>query len=274
MEFLNASGAKIPAIGFGTWPLMDEACVDMVSRALLAGYRHIDTAAFYGNEREVGEGIRQSGVAREDIFLTTKIWYSDIADGDLQRSVEGSLELLDNNVVDLALIHWPSATVSLQEAIGALNDVKTRGLARNIGVSNFTNAMVDEAASISAQPLFCNQVENHPYLDQSKMRKTCAKHGMALIAHCPLGRGGDLFQERVIVDAARSHSKTSAQIVLRWHVQHDGAGAVPKTSTPERLHENLDIFDFCLSSEEMVAISRLGAANKRICDFEFSPAWD
>lgn len=274
MEFLNANGAKIPAIGFGTWPLKDEACVDMVSRALRAGYRHIDTAAFYGNEREVGEGIRQSGVAREDIFLTTKIWYSDIADGDLQRSVESSLELLEDNAVDLALIHWPSATVSLQEAIGALNDVKTRGLARNIGVSNFTNAMVDEAASISAQPLSCNQVENHPYLDQSKMRATCAKHGMALIAYCPLGRGGDLFQERVIVDAARNHSKSSAQIVLRWHVQHDGGGAIPKTSTPERLQENLDVFDFCLSSEEMTAISSLGAANKRICDFDFSPAWD
>lgn len=274
MEFLNANGAKIPAIGFGTWPLKDEACVDMVSRALRAGYRHIDTAAFYGNEREVGEGIRQSGVAREDIFLTTKIWYSDIADGDLQRSVESSLELLEDNAVDLALIHWPSATVSLQEAIGALNDVKTRGLARNIGVSNFTNAMVDEAASISAQPLSCNQVENHPYLDQSKMRATCAKHGMALIAYCPLGRGGDLFQERVIVDAARNHSKSSAQIVLRWHVQHDGGGAIPKTSTPERLQENLDVFDFCLSSEEMKAISSLGAANKRICDFDFSPAWD
>lgn len=274
MEFLNANGAKIPAIGFGTWPLKDEACVDMVSRALRAGYRHIDTAAFYGNEREVGEGIRQSGVAREDIFLTTKIWYSDIADGDLQRSVESSLELLEDNAVDLALIHWPSATVSLQEAIGALNDVKTRGLARNIGVSNFTNAMVDEAASISAQPLSCNQVENHPYLDQSKMRATCAKHGMALIAYCPLGRGGDLFQERVIVDAARNHSKSSAQIVLRWHVQHEGGGAIPKTSTPERLQENLDVFDFCLSNEEMKAISSLGAANKRNCDFDFSPAWD
>ncbi len=274
MNILNANGANIPALGYGTWPLKDDECVEMVAKALDAGYRHIDTAAFYGNEQAVGEGMRASGLAREDVFLTTKVWPTDIGEGDLQRSVENSLKLLGIDRLDLVLIHWPSKTIPMRVSIEALNDVKQRGLVRHIGVSNFTNAMVDEANSLSETPLACNQVENHPYLDQRRMRETCARHGMALIAYCPLGRGGELFQERVVVDAAMAHGKSPAQIVLRWHVQHEGAGAIPKTSTPGRLSENLDVFDFSLSDAEMTAISRLGSTNKRICDFEFSPAWD
>jgi diketogulonate reductase-like aldo/keto reductase len=162
----------------------------------------------------------------------------------------------------------------MAESIKALNDVKTRGLARHIGVSNFTNAMIEEAVALSDHPLACNQVENHPYLDQSEMRYTCARHGLALIAYCPLSRGGDLLNEDAIVSAANRHAKSPAQIVLRWHVQHEGAGAIPKTSTPARLLENMNIFDFELSSVELVAISALTSANNRICDFEFSPKWD
>ncbi len=274
MNILEANGANIPAIGFGTWPLKGDDGIDMIARALQAGYRHVDTAAFYENEREVGEGIRQSGVNREDIFLTTKVWPTDVADGKLQNSVEQSLTRLGDTRADLVLIHWPSPFVPMAESIKALNEVKSRGLARNIGVSNFTNAMVNEAFALSDHPLACNQVENHPHIDQSKMRRTCADHGMALIAYCPLGRGGELFDDAPIVEAASRLGKTPAQIVLRWHIQHEGAGAIPKTATPARLKENLGVFDFQLSGDEMAAISALCSRNHRICDFDFSPEWD
>ncbi len=274
MNILDANEAKIPAIGFGTWPLKGETCVNMVSEALKSGYRHIDTAAFYDNEVEVGAGIRASGVDRDHVFLTTKVWPTDIADGDLQRSVEASLFRLECEYVDLILIHWPSPTIPLTNSIRALNEVKSRGLTRNIGVSNFTSAMVDEAVSLSRHQLVCNQVENHPYLDQSKMRVTCDRHNMSLIAHCPLGRGGELFQEPAICEAARRLAKSPAQIILRWHVQHEGAGAIPKTATPVRLLENLNVFDFELDAAEMKSISVLGQKNHRICDFDFSPEWD
>ncbi len=274
MKILSANGANIPALGFGTWPLKGNQCVDMVRRAIQSGYRHIDTAAFYENEREVGEAIRASGVPRRDIFLTTKIWHSDLANGALQRSVDNSLAQLDDEYVDLALIHWPSKTVAMSEMIAALNDVKNRGLARNIGVSNFTNAMIDEVANLSEHPLACNQVENHPLLDQSPMRATLARHGMALIAYSPLGRAGALFSEPAVISAATAHAKSPAQIVLRWHIQHNGAGAIPRTASPQRLEENLGVFDFALDDEEMTAIQALGARKNRICDYAFSPRWD
>jgi diketogulonate reductase-like aldo/keto reductase len=274
MKILEANGAKIPALGLGTWTLKGDECVDLVGKALEAGYRHIDTAAMYGNESDVYKGISSSKVSREEIFLTSKVWPTDIADGDLQKSVEASLERLNTPYLDLALIHWPSKIVPMAESIKALNDIKSRGLARHIGVSNFTNAMIDEAVTVSEHPLVCNQVENHPLLDQSKMRLTCARHGLALIAYCPLSRGGDLFNEQVIMAAANAHDKTPAQIVLRWHVQHDGAGAIPKTATPARLLENLNIFDFELSLDELASISALTSTNNRICDYDFSPDWD
>ncbi len=274
MKILPANGANIPALGFGTWTLEDEECSKLVSTALQTGYRHIDTAAMYKNENAVGEGLRASGIAREDIFLTTKIWPTDIADGDLQRSLESSLARLNTPFVDLALIHWPSKTIPMKESIDALNEVRERGLARNIGVSNFTNAMIEEAVQLSKYPIACNQVENHPYIDQSRMRETCARHSIALIAYCPLCRGGDLFSERAITEAARKHGKSPAQVILRWHLQFDGAGAIPKTSTISRVSENLDIFDFELSGEEMADISRLTTNQHRICDFDFSPKWD
>jgi len=162
----------------------------------------------------------------------------------------------------------------MMQSIAALNDVKTRGLAKHIGVSNFTSTMIEEAVALSDAPLVCNQVENHPYLDQTKMRETCARNGMALIAYCPLSRGGELFAEPAVKKAAENHAKSPAQIVLRWHMEFAGAGAIPKTATPARLSENLNIFDFELSSDEKTSISQLMSKNNRICDFEFSPKWD
>lgn len=274
MKVLEANGAKIPAIGLGTYALRDKAGAEVVAHALNHGYDHVDTAAMYDNEAAVGEGIRQSGRARDSIFITTKVWPSEISEGAFQSSVEGSLKRLGLDHVDLLLIHWPPKDDRVEEWARLLNQVAEWGWATNIGVSNFTVRLLDRFVAASERKIAANQVENHPYLDQSKIRVACARHGMALIAYSPLYKGGDLFADPVISELASAHGKTPAQIVLRWHVQHDRAGAIPKTATISRLAENIDIFDFHLSGDEMTRIDALKAKGHRLCDFEFSPKWD
>ena len=274
MHRIKANGADIPAIGMGTWTLKGDQCAELVTAAIDVGYRHIDTAAMYANEDAVGRGIAGSGIARDDIFVTTKVWWTDIAPGDLERSAEQSLARLGLGHVDLLLIHWPNPRVPVADSIGALNRVRERGLARNIGVSNFTTALLDEALRASDAPLVADQVEYHPMLNQDKVHAACRKAGMAMVSYCPLYRGGALFDRPEIVGPARRLGKAPAQIVLRWHVQQDGVVAIPRTTRRERLAENLAVFDFELNAAEMDAISALSSANSRICDFEFSPRWD
>jgi len=273
-NLIDANGAHIPAIGLGTWTFDDRVAEQLVDAAVRAGYRHIDTAAMYGNELGVGAGLRGSGVARDDIFLTTKVWHTDIADGPLQRSVEASLGRLAVDHVDLVLIHWPSRSVPLAESIAALNAVREAGLARNIGVSNFPSALLDEAVSLSEGPLACNQVEYHPYLGQDRVLEACRRHGVALVSYCPLARGSDLQAEAPIAAAAERLGRSPAQIVLRWHVQQPGVAAIPRSSRPEHIAENLQVFDFALTGEEMASISALRSRGMRVCDFDFAPNWD
>jgi len=271
---VKANGAEIPAIGLGTWTLKGDHCVELVSRAIKTGYRHIDTARFYGNEREVGEGIRESGVAREEIFVTTKVWYTDIAPGDLERSTEESLGDLALDHVDLLLIHWPNPRIEIGDSIRALNSARAAGMARHIGVSNFPTALLSRAIEISESPLVANQVEHHPYLDQTKVHDACQAAGLAMVSFCPLARGGDLFDEPAIREAAGRHGRTPAQIVLRWQVQKPGVVAIPRTRKVERLAENLAVGDFRLDDAEMAAIDALGRRKLRLCNFAFSPEWD
>jgi len=274
MHSLDANGANIPAIGFGTWTLEGAQAAELVAGAIGDGYRHIDTAAMYGNEEAVGEGMRAAGLPREDIFLTTKVWHTNLADGELQRSVETSLNKLGFDHVDLALIHWPSKTVPLADSIKALNAVRDAGMARHIGVSNFPTALIDQAVAVSAAPLACNQVEYHPCLNQDKVIDACRKHGMAVISYCPLFRGGDIFTSEIIAGLTEKHGKTPAQIVLRWHIQQSGIGAIPRSTNPGRIRENLAITDFTLDAGDMAAIGSFQSRNERICDFDFSPVWD
>ena len=274
MHLVNAHGAQIPAIGFGTWTLRGGDCARLVAHALATGYRRIDTAAMYENEAEVGAGIRASGLPRDQVFLTTKVWVSDIGAGALQRSVAASLKRLKLDHVDLVLIHWPSKTVPLADSIGALNEVAEQGQARFIGVSNFPTALLDQAAALSRVPLICNQVEYHPYLNQDRVLAACRRHGMALVSYCPLARGADLFVQPAVAAAAERLGRTPAQIVLRWHVQQEGVVAIPRSSNPARIAENLGVFDFTLNADEMAAIDALRSRGYRICDFEFSPDWD
>lgn len=274
MHRVVANGAEIPAIGLGTWTLRGAECARIVEAALEVGYRHIDTAAMYENEEAVGQGLRTSSLPREEIFLTSKVWYTDIGAGRLQKAAEASLKRLGVDYLDLLLIHWPNPEIPLADSIGALNEVRAAGMARNIGVANFTLSLIAEATRLSEAPLVTNQVEYHPYLDQSKVLAACRDNGMAVTSYCPLYRGGPLFSEPAVVAAAEAHGKTPAQVVLRWHVQQEGVVAIPRTTKVERLPENIDVFDFALSEEEMGAISRLRVANRRICDYGFSPKWD
>ena len=274
MHLVEANGARIPALGLGTWTLKGEECRRMVEAALAVGYRHIDTAAMYGNEDAVGAGLRASTVPRDEIFLTTKIWPTDIGPGDLERAAEASLRRLGVDHVDLLLIHWPNLEISLRRSIGALNAVRKAGMARHIGVSNFPSALLRQAAAFSEAPLVCNQVEYHPYLSQRKLQEVTRELGMAMVSYCPLHRGGDLFEEPVVKNIAHWHGKTPAQVILRWHIQQPGVVAIPRTTKPERLAENFAIADFTLAMSEMTAISGLSRAGHRICDSAFSAGWD
>jgi 2,5-diketo-D-gluconate reductase B len=272
MQFVEANGAKIPAIGLGTWELRGRTCARLIEQALKLGYRHIDTAQVYENEREVGDGLRASGVRRDEVFVTTKVWTTHFAPNDLERSTKESLVKLRLPEVDLLLLHWPNPHVPLTETLGALARVKKLGMARNIGVSNFTVALIEEAIAACPEPLACDQVEYHPYLDQTKVREACARHGMALVAYSPIARGR-IKNDETLAQIGRAHGKTAAQICLRWLVQQN-VSAIPRTSRIERLSENIDIFDFALSTEEMAQISEMGSAKGRLTDFGFAPKWD
>jgi diketogulonate reductase-like aldo/keto reductase len=272
MTIIEANGAKIPSIGLGTWELRGRACARLVEQALKFGYRHIDTAQAYENEREVGEGVRASGVRRDEIFLTTKIWTNHFAPHDLERSTKESLVRLRLPEVDLLLLHWPNPHVPLSETLGALAHAKQLGLTRHIGVSNFTVALMDQAVAACPEPLVCNQVEYHPYLDQAKVLEACNRHGMALVAYSPVAKGR-IKSDPTLAGLGRLHRKSPAQICLRWLVQQNVA-AIPRTSKIERLSENIEIFDFELSDDEMSEISAMGSAGGRLTDFAFAPKWD
>ena len=272
MLFVEANGAKIPAIGLGTWELRGRACARLVEQALRLGYRHIDTAQVYENEREVGDGLRASGVRREEVFVTTKVWTSHFAPHDLERSAKESLTRLRVSEVDLLLLHWPNPRVPLSETLDALAHVRKLGMARHVGVSNFTVALIDEAVAKCSAPLVCNQVEYHPYLDQTRVREACTRHGMAVVAYSPLAKGR-IRNDRALLRIGDRYRKTAAQVCLRWLVQQNVA-AIPRTSKLERLSENIEIFDFELSSEDMGQISGMGSVNGRLTDYGFAPKWD
>jgi diketogulonate reductase-like aldo/keto reductase len=272
MQFVEANGAKIPAIGLGTWELRGRTCTRIVEQALRLGYRHIDTAQVYENEREVGDGLRASGVRRDDVFVTTKVWTTHFAPHDLERSAKESLVQLRMPEVDLLLLHWPNPHVPLAETLGALAHAKRLGLARHIGVSNFTVALIEEAVKACPEPLVCDQVEYHPYLDQAKVREACAANGLALVAYSPVAKG-KIKNDPTLTQIGRDHRKSPAQICLRWLVQQN-VTAIPRTSRIERLSENIDIFDFELSADEMEKIFALANAKGRLTDFGFAPKWD
>jgi diketogulonate reductase-like aldo/keto reductase len=271
---VEAGGASIPSLGLGTWRASAEECVGAVSFALQNGYRHIDTAAGYANEEAVGEGLRASRVPRAEIFLTTKVGRDDIDEGRLQRSAEASLKRLRVDHVDLLLIHWPNAAIPMRRSIAALGRAKRQGLAKHIGVSNFTAGLLEEAVALSEEPIVANQCEYHPRLDQSRLIAACRKNGVAFTSYCPLGRGGDFLGEPRVAAIAARHRKTAAQILLRWQVQQEGVVAIPKSANQQRIAENIGIFDFTLSEAEMQELFGLAVPNGRLVSPSWAPSWD
>lgn len=273
VPFVEAHGARIPAIGLGTWRLEGEVCARAVEAALAAGYRHIDTAAMYANEAAVGQGLRAGGVAREEVWLTTKVWRTEWRRAALLASAQASLDRLGLPQVDLLLLHWPDPAMVLEESIDALNEAKAMGLARHIGVSNFPPRLFRAAVARSAAPLIANQCEYHPLLDQSATLAACRQAGTAFVSYCPLGRG-EMFEQPVIADIARAHGRSPAQVLLRWHMQQPGVVAIPRSRSPERIEANLHVFDFELSADEMRRLHGLASAGGRLVNPETAPRWD
>ncbi len=270
---VRSGDVLMPALGFGTWQLENGTAVPLVEKALEVGYRHIDTAQIYGNERDVGAAIKTSGVKREEIFLTTKVWIDKFADGALQRSAEKSLERLGVDHVDLLLLHWPKPDVPLAETLKALNAVRAKGWTRAIGLSNFPSALMREAAALSEAPIATNQVEYHPYLSQKTLIATAHDLSASITAWSPLAQG-KVAQDPVLIEIGRAHGKTPGQVTLRWIIQQ-GVIAIPRTSNPARIVENFNVLDFELSDDEMTRIHGLARPDGRLGDWlDKAYQWD
>ena len=271
MKTVEAKGLALPIVGLGTWALRGRDCARLTEQAIRLGYRHIDTAQMYDNEREVGEGVRASGL-RNEVIVTTKVQPTLLSPPDLERSVKESLARLRLDIIDLLLIHWPNPRVPLAETLGAMAKMKREGYAKHIGVSNFTVALLDEANKATSEPLVCNQIECHPFLDQDKVIAACKKYGMAVVAYSPIARGG-AKGDKVLERIGKAHGKSAAQVCLRWLTQQ-GIAAIPRTSKVERLAENLAHLEFDLSDAEMREIAGLARPGGRIVDWSWSPKWD
>ncbi|WP_454694117.1 aldo/keto reductase [Achromobacter aegrifaciens] len=246
-------GSKIPQLGLGVWQVPNDQAAASVKEALAAGYRSVDTAAIYGNEAGVGEGLRAAGVARKDLYVTTKLWNDRHGYDEAHKAMDESLEKLGLAYVDLYLIHWPVAgSTKFVDAWKAMIEMKEDGRARSIGVSNFTQANLERLIDASGVTPAVNQVELHPGFTQRALRDFHARHGIATESWSPLAQGG-VAKDKVILELAKKHGKSPAQVTLRWHLQNDLI-VIPKSVTPARIRENIDVFDFELSAADMAAI--------------------
>lgn len=274
MHTVSANGANIPALGFGTFRMPDADVHRVLPEALKIGFRHVDTAQIYGNEQAVGDVLKASGIPRADIFLTTKVWVDKVGHDAFIGSVDESLKKLKTDHVDLLLLHWPQSKMPLADRIGALNELVKAGKVKHIGVSNFSTALMDEVVKLSDAPIANNQVEYHPYIDQTKVIKKARETGMSVTAYFLMADGA-VMGDQVLKDIGAKHGKSVAQVVLRWAVQQKDVIALSKTATTSRLTENFDVFDFALSLDEMEAIHALARANGRINDpSHLAPEWD
>ncbi len=252
------TGAGIPQIGLGTWPLDDAQAADAVVAAVEIGYRHIDTATKYGNEKGVGDGVRQSGIAREEIFLTTKLDGAFQGDDRAIGGLEAALERMGTDYVDLLLIHWPLPQRGLfVDTWRTFEKLHERGLARAIGVSNFRPEHLETLLAETDVVPAVNQIQLDPRITRDDHRAFHAEHGIVTESWSPLGgQGADVLQEEVVQRIAAAHGRTPAQVVIRWHVQN-GFVVIPKSSSPERMRENLDVFGFELTADDLVALAAL-----------------
>jgi 2,5-diketo-D-gluconate reductase B len=270
MDHLELHGATVPRLGFGTWQITGPDCEEGVRDALEIGYRHIDTARMYGNEREVGRGIAASGVDRADLWVTTKVWHEDLAPDALRASAEGSLRDLGLDHVDLLLIHWPSPDHALEASLEAMGELKERGRASHIGVSNFPPSLFERALELA--PIFTNQVEYHPFLGQGELLAIAQAGGASLTAYSPLAHG-KAAKDATLASVGEAHGKSGSQVALRWLLDHPGVLAVPKANSHENRVANFEVFDFELTEAERAEIDHL-PKDQRETDPSFAPDWD
>lgn len=256
MENLEIRNIAIPVVGLGTWALRGRQCTETVLTALDMGYRHIDTAQMYGNEAEIGKALSDTDVSRDDIFLTTKILESNLRRDQVLRSVQDSLRKLRTNYVDLLLIHWPSRSVPIPETIGAMNDLQHDGKVKHIGVSNFSVVQTREAQDASDTPIFTNQVEYHPMENREALLQFCREHDMILTAYSPLAKGR-VNRNKTLKTIGGRHEKSAAQVALRWLIRQQNVIAIPKASGRDHLMENLEVFDFELTDEDVGEVDAL-----------------
>jgi 2,5-diketo-D-gluconate reductase B len=260
----------IPKLGFGTWRLEGRECERSVADAIAAGYRHVDTAAAYANEEEVGRGLRAGGADRSEIWLTTKVWPDQLEPARVRASLERSLRLLGTDYVDLFLIHWPNPGIPLAATLEAMTALRAEGRTREIGVSNFPSELFREAIDLA--PVIVNQAEYHPYLGQPELLAVCEERGVELTAYRPLAKG-EVAHDPVIADIAQAHGATPAQVVLSWLIDQPPVSAVPKASSPERRRENLGTLGIELTGDDRARIDAL-PKNRRYVETAWAPEWD
>ncbi|MFC7062901.1 aldo/keto reductase [Halobacillus seohaensis] len=254
---------EMPQLGFGVWQVEEKDAVPAVTKAIETGYRSIDTAAIYKNERQVGEAIASSNVAREDLFITTKVWNADQGYENTLKAMDESLEKLGIDYVDMYLIHWPTPEFDdYVETYKALEQLQKDGKVKAIGVCNFNidhlQRLLDEC---DVKPAI-NQVECHPFLAQNELKEFCRENGILVEAWSPLMQGGEVLNNDTVQSIAEKHKKTSAQVIIRWHLQN-GTVVIPKSITPSRIEENFDVFDFELTEEDMNQINSLDKGERK-----------
>ena len=268
-------GLSIPSIGLGTWELRGRKCRRVVRKALEVGYRHIDTAAMYENESEVGSGIVDSGVDRKEVFLTTKINTIEVNNEGIVDAFHKSLSDLKTDYVDLLLIHWPTFSTSLGDMLEIMYGIKESQKARAIGVSNFNTTLLNECARLGFEDIYCNQVEYHPFLSQEILLKKMNEMDVIPVAYCPICRG-DVAKDSVIIELSEKYNKTPAQVTLRWIIQQQSV-AIPKSAKKRRLKENIDIYDFEIDDQDMTRIHSLARGQRLVPNLDTNPllgAWD
>ena len=255
-------GRTAPQLGFGVWQIDDSVATESVAKAIQTGYRSVDTAAIYGNEKGTGEGLRRGGVPREEIFLTTKLWNADQGFDSTLRAFDKSLKLLGTDYVDMYLIHWPMpAKGNYVDTFKAMIRLREEGRIRSVGVSNFNPAHLDHLIAETGVTPVVNQIELHPDFQQNNVVKHHREKNIITEAWSPLGQGGDLLKNPTLVQIAKAHGKSVAQVILRWHLQ-TGHMVIPKSQTPARIEENFDVFDFLLSTADMQKIAALDAGHR------------
>ena len=270
---LSVGGANIPLLGFGTYGMSGPKLQNILVAALQEGFRHIDTAQMYQNEADVGAAILASGVARSDVFVTTKVWVANYSRSRFMDSVDGSLHRLQTDYIDLLLVHWPGGA-SIAEQMEGLNRAVNSGKVRHVGVSNYNSRMMRTASELLERPLVTNQVEYHPFLDQTALLGQVAASESSLMAYCGMAVGR-VFQADLLKEIAAHNDRTVAQVVLRWLIQQPRVLALSRTENITRIPENTRIFDFSLSDADMAAITRLRAPGSRIVDPpHLAPIWD